>query len=606
MALNSFLADERDIHFNLFEFVKFGELAKLSRYADVTEDTCRDIITTTIDLCNEVVGPLNSVGDREGCHYDPVTQTVSTPTGFKEAYKAYCDNGYMSFTVPVEKGGLGQPILLGVAVAELFSAANLAFAMYPGLARSAAHLLENHGSEWMHKHCVTKIYEGSWTGTMCLTEPAVGSAVGDLQTKATPQEDGTFLMDGIKQWISAGENDFAENIIHLVLARIEGAPPGMKGVSLFMVPKMRFDLETGEVTGPNDLKCIGIEEKMGIHGNSTCLMRLGDEGKCKGYLIGEANNGIAYMFLMMNEARIGVGLQGLACSSAAFLNAQAYAKTRIQGTDVAAFKNVNAPRVAIIQHPDVKRMLMRQRAIAEGARALIYTVAFCADMSVGHPDKTAQDRYNGQLELLTPIVKAWCTDMGFDATVSSLQTYGGYGYTQDYPIEQYVRDLKVGSIYEGTNGIQALDLLARKMRMKGGAIYMDWVQKMNDFAANNEDHFFLADDIKAFNEVKSLFVDAAMHLATMGMTSPPAEAVLNATPFMMLFGHVTVAYLLLEQAVVATDKMMNAEGADAVFYRNKIRTARFFVHHILPEGRGWAAAVKSSDKSALEFEFGVE
>lgn len=606
MARSYFLADERDIHFNLFEFLPFEQLAKLPRFSEVSADTCKDMITATLDLCNEVIGPLNTVGDREGCHFNKETLEVSTPTGFKEAYKIYCDNGYMSFAVPAEKGGLGMPMVLGATVAELFTAANPAFTMYPGLARSAAHLLESHGADWMREVVLTRIYDGSWGGTMCLTEPAVGSAVGDLATKAFPQDDGTFLLDGVKQWISAGEHDMCDNIIHLVLARIEGAPAGMKGVSLFMVPKMRFNEQTGEITGTNDLKCIGIEEKMGIHGNSTCLMRLGDEGKCMGYLIGEANNGIAYMFLMMNEARIGVGVQGLACASTAYLNAHEYSKTRIQGTDVAAFKNPNAPRVAIIQHPDVRRMLLRQRSIVEGARALIYTAAFSADLASGHPDNKIREDANGVLELLTPVVKAWCTDMGFDSAVSSLQTYGGYGYTCDYPIEQIVRDLKIASIYEGTNGIQALDLLGRKMRMKGGAIYMNWVQRMNDFASNHEEHFFLSEEVKAFNEVKNLFTDCAMHLASLGLTAGPHEAVLNATPFLMLFGHVSVAYLLLEQAVVATEKMMAAEGSDQVFYKNKIHTARFFVHNVLPEGRGWAHILKTGDKTALEFDFGVE
>jgi len=606
MARSYFLADERDIHFNLFEFLPFGELAKLPRFAEVTEDTCKDVVTATLDMCREVIGPLNSVGDREGCHYNKETFEVTTPTGFKEAYKTYCESGYMSFTVDPERGGLGMPVVLGACIAELFSAANLAFTMYPGLSRSAAHLLDSHGEDWMREVVVSRIYDGSWSGTMCLTEPAVGSAVGDLATKAYPQEDGTYLIDGVKQWISAGEHDMTENIIHLVLGRIDGAPAGMKGVSLFMVSKKRFDTKTGELLGSNDVKCIGIEEKMGIHGNSTCLMRLGDEGKCQGYLIGEANNGIAYMFLMMNEARIGVGLQGLACASTAYLNAHEYSKTRIQGTDVAAFKNPNAPRVPIIQHPDVRRMLLRQRSIAEGARALIYTAAFSADIASGHPDNKTRELAHGVLELLTPVVKAWCTDMGFESTVSSLQTYGGYGYTQDYPIEQYVRDLKVGSIYEGTNGIQALDLLGRKMRMKGGAIYMNWVQRMNDFAANQEEHFFLSEEIKAFNEVKNLFTDCAMHLATLGLTAAPHEAVLNATPFLMCFGHVSVAYLLLEQAVLASEKMMTAEGADQSYYKNKIHTARFFVHNVLPEARGWASIVKGSDKTALEFDFGLE
>lgn len=606
MARSTFIADERELHFALFEHLPMNELLSQPHFKDVTVDTLKDMLAATLDLAREVIGPLNIVGDREGCKYDKATQQVTTPTGFKEAYKTYCDNGYMMFSVPQDRGGLGMPVTLGVAVAETFTGANLAFTMYPGLTRGAANLLDAFGADWMKNTILPKMFDGSWGGTMCLTEPNVGTAVGDLATKAIPQPDGTFLMDGVKQWISAGEQDFTENIIHLVLARIEGAPTGMKGVSLFMVPRDRFDLETGELQGKNDVKCIGIEEKMGIHGNSTCLLKLGDEGQCKGWLIGEPNNGISYMFQMMNEARIGVGLQGVAIGSTAFLNAQEYAKTRIQGTDVAAFKNPNAPRVSIIKHPDVRRMLMRQRALVEGGRAILYQAAFCADMAEHHPDADTRAKYHGVVELLTPVVKSWCTDMGFDAAVNALQTFGGYGYTSDYPAEQYVRDLKIGSIYEGTNGVQALDLLGRKMRMKGGMYYMEWVARMNAFASANEDHFFLNEEIKLFNEAKGLFTDCAMHLATLGMTGSPTEAVMNATPFLNLFGHVSAAYLLLDQAVLAAEKMMSAEGSDAMFYRNKIRTAKFFVHSVLPEVKAWAAVVKSGDRSALEFEFGED
>lgn len=604
MARSSFMADERDLHFALFEHQKFDELLKLPHFSELSVDTAKEMISTTLSLITDVFGPLNVVGDREGCHFNKETLEVTTPSGFKEAYKVYCENGYMAFTVSPERGGLGMPVALGVVIAELFSGCNPAFMMYGGLSRAGANLLDAFGDDWMRSICVAKIVEGTWSGTMCLTEPAVGSAVGDLQAKAIPQPDGTYLIDGVKQWISAGEQDFTENIIHLVLARIEGAPVGMKGVSLFMVPKIRFNIETGELGEPNDVKCIGIEEKMGIHGNSTCLMRLGDEGRCQGYLIGQPNNGIAYMFQMMNEARIGVGVQGLALASTSFLNAQEYSKTRIQGTDVAAFKNPNAPRVPIIQHPDVRRMLMRQRAIVEGARALIYTAAFSADMAEHHTDADVRELNHGYLELLTPVVKAWCTDMGFDVTINAVQTYGGYGYTRDYPVEQNMRDLKISSIYEGTNGIQALDLLGRKMRMKGGAIYMQWVQRMNDFISANEEHFFLSEEIRLLSDSKNMLTDTAMHLAQLGMTGSQHEAVLNATPFLMLFGHVSVAYLLLEQATIAAEKMMSAEGNDQVFYRNKIRTARFFVHNILPEARAWSIVVKGSDKTALEFEFG--
>lgn len=605
MSTNSYMVDERELEFVLFEHLDFDALLKLPAFSEVTKDTCKDILNTTFDLCREVLGPLNKVGDREGCKFNKDTFDVTTPPGFREAYKQYTEAGYLMFTASQEHGGLGMPHVIGACVAEQFTAANAAFTMYPGLTRSAAHLLEKHGEDWMRNICLPRMYDGSWAGTMALTEPAVGTAVGDLVTRATPSGD-HFLLDGVKQWISGGEQDLTDNIMHLVLGRIEGAPPGIKGVSLFLVPKFTFDLETGEHTGRNDVKCIGIEEKMGIHGNSTCLLKLGDEGKCVGYLVGEPNQGISYMFLMMNEARMGVGIQGLALASVAFLNAQEYASGRIQGVDIESMKNVMAPRIAIIQHPDVRRMLMRQRAIVEGGRALAYFAAYCYDMSEAHPDQEERERHLGFLELLTPVVKAWCTDMGFDASISAIQTYGGYGYTADYPVEQFMRDLKVASIYEGTNGVQALDLLGRKMRMKGGMLFMGWIQRMNDFVATHESNTALSNELAVFDSIKNLFSETAMFLGQLGMTGNAREAVLNATPFLMMFGHVSCAYMLLEQAVVAGTKLQNATPADRTFYSNKIRTARFFVNNILPEAMTWAQVIRSGDRSALDFDFDRE
>ena len=602
MARSTFKTDERDIEFALFEHLDFEGLTSLSRFDDVSIDICRDMLSAAKTFSEEVFAPLNIVGDREGCHYDKETLKVTAPKGFKEAYRQYCEAGYMALTADPEHGGLGLPFVVGAAISEMTTAANLSLMMYCALTRGACNLLEAFGVEWIRNVCLPKMLAGDWAGTMCLTEPSVGTAVGDLITKAIPDGD-HYRIDGVKQWISSGEHDLCENIIHLVLARVEGAPAGIKGVSLFMVPRQRFDHETGELLGDNDVKCIGIEEKLGIHGNSTCLMRFGDEGKCIGYLIGEENQGITYMFKMMNEARIGVGVQGLSLASVAFLNAEAYAGDRVQGTDIESFKDANAPRVSIIHHPDVRRMLMRQRAISEGARALIYHTAFYADMASFHPDKEKQALCHGYVELLTPIVKAWCTDLGFDVTVNALQTLGGYGYTRDYPIEQYLRDLKVGSIYEGTNGVQALDLIGRKMKMKRGKLFMDWIARINGFFEENQGHFVLSEALDACAAVKDLLVEAAMHLGALGMEGRQREAVLNATPFMLAFGHVTVAQLLLEQAVTAANKMSDASDADARFYRNKIRTARFFVFNILPEARAWLEIVKKTDPSALEFEF---
>lgn len=605
-ATSAFMVERRELEFVLFEHLGIQSLFSYPFFADHSIETIGDMISSGIDMCQQVTGPLNKSGDREGCHHDKVTKKVTTPRGTKEAYQKYVESGFLTLADSVEAGGLQAPSSVAALFIDIFSGANQSFMMYGGLTKSASHVFWHFGTPWMREVCVPKMAQGQWTGTMCLTEPAVGSAVGDLRTSAKPMPDGSYCIKGVKQWISGGENDFTENILHLVLARIEGAPQGIEGVSLFLVPKKRFDKKTGQITGDNDVYCISIEEKMGLHGNSTCLMSFGERDGCEGYLIGEANQGISYMFLMMNEARIGVALQGVAQGSVAFLNAENYAKERIQGVDVTIKRGpVAPPRVSIVNHPDVRRSLLRQRSIVEGGRALCYLASHIYDLSVHSKDEEDRKKYHGFLELLTPIAKAWNTDMGFGVIVSALQVYGGYGYTKDYPIEQLLRDCKIASIYEGTNGIQALDFVGRKMRMQEGAVFMGWLERHTDFIEAQREHAVIGTECQTLEEYVGLLVEGAMSMAELGKAGERRAAITNAYPYLMAFGHITIAGLLLEQAHIAAQKLESKSlpADEKRFYSNKVKTAKFFVHHVLPEARAYLANVTSADRSCLDFEF---
>lgn len=603
---SAFLTDRREIEFVLFEHLKIQNLFSDPYFADHSVDSVKEMLTTAISICNQTVGPLNKVGDRVGCSHDKVTKEVTTPPGTKEAYKKFVENGFLTLCDPTEAEGLQAPSVIGAVFMELFSSANQAFTMYPGLTKSASHVLWHFGQDWMKKVCVPQIASGKWTGTMCLTEPQAGSAVGDLRTSAKRMTDGSFRIKGIKQWISGGENDFAENILHLVLARIEDAPSGIEGVSLFLVPKKRFDKVTGAIGEKNDLHCISIEEKMGIHGNSTCLMSFGDKEDCEGFLIGKENQGIYYMFLMMNEARIGVGLQGVGQASCAYLNAQNYAKERVQGVDISSKKEaVNAPRISIINHPDIKRSLLRQRSIAEGARTLCYLASYMHDLSLRAATEEEKQQSAEFLELLTPVAKAWSTDLGFSAVADSLQTFGGYGFTKDYPLEQLLRDAKITSIYEGTSGIQALDFVGRKMRMKDGNVFMNWLGRHANLIEENRKNKNFQTEFQNLEECLGLLAQGAMKMSEHAKKGDRHAAVTHAYPYLIAFGHTTVCGLLLEQALIAetkcADKSISDE--DQKFYRNKMRTAQFFAHHVLPEAKSYLGSVLSDDRSCLEFEF---
>ncbi|HCU23934.1 MAG TPA: acyl-CoA dehydrogenase, partial [Deltaproteobacteria bacterium] len=429
----------RDVEFNLFDYLKIQELGRAEKYAGYGRDEYSAILSEALKFALKEIDPLFKKSDQVGCRLEK--GQVTAPPGFKEAYAHFAANGFIGMDTPATYGGMGLPESLTMAATEFFAGACVAFSMYSGLSRGAAHLIEVFSGEELAKRFVPNMYSGRWGGTMCLTEPQAGSAVGDLATTAV-QEASHYKIKGNKIFISSGDHDLTENIVHMVLARIEGDPAGTKGISLFIVPKFRIkpDGSRGE---PNDVKTVNIEHKMGIKGSSTCTLSFGDNGNCIGYLLGEPRKGMAMMFQMMNEARIACGLQGAAVASTAYENALDYAKTRTQGG-----------KTLIIDYPDVRRMLTTMKAYTEGMRALLLYSAYLDDQAEVEKDPVLKEKYEGRLSLLTPVCKAYCSDLGFRVTELAIQVYGGYGYISEYPVEQYMRDVKISSIYEGTNGIQ--------------------------------------------------------------------------------------------------------------------------------------------------------
>ncbi|RMD99943.1 MAG: acyl-CoA dehydrogenase, partial [Deltaproteobacteria bacterium] len=415
-----------------------------------------------------------------------------------------------------------------------------------------------------------------------------------------------YKIKGTKIFISCGEHDMTENIVHLVLARTPGAPPGTKGISLFLVPKYRVNAD-GTLGEPNDVFCSGIEEKMGIHGSATCTLNFGDNDQCYGYLIGKEEHGIAYMFQLMNEARLSVGIQGLSIGGVAYRYALKYAKERIQGVSVEQWKDPEAPRVAIIEHPDVRRMLMTMKAYIDGMRALLFKVGYWADLAHYSEDDAERETCQDLVDLLTPVCKAYATDWGYEVTTLAIQVHGGYGYIREYGVEQCARDLKIGSIYEGTNGIQALDLLGRKLSLKGGMLFMRYVQLLNTFVEENEQKVDeeIRPIMETFVQAKDALAGVTMFLGELGMKNEWKYPTLCATPYLNLFGDVTLGYLLLEQALVAKERLADSSlsKAERTFYDNKIKTAKFFTHQIMPRVHSWISAIQSKDQSALEVDF---
>lgn len=608
--------DVRDSQFLLFEHQKVQQLFELPRFSDFEVNDIEMMLTEARRFAQNVLAPTNRPGDTEGCTWNDGHVTV--PKVFHSVYRQMYDAGWMKMATETQYGGLGLPLPVGAVLGEMFVGANCSLVMLAGLTRAASALLIEYGSDEMKERYLPQLVEGTWQGTMCLTEPHAGSAVGALTTTAV-KRDGKYYIRGQKIFISGGEHDMTENVIHLVLARCENAPPGIKGVSLFLVPKLRYD-DSGKATVPNDVTCVGIEEKMGLHGSPTCAMSFGDNDQCEGYLIGEEHKGIEYMFHMMNSARIGVGLQGVGMAACAYYSALQYARQRVQGVDMKNFRDPTAPSVLITEHPDVRRMLLTMKAYVEGCRAMLVHAALCVDLAEHSPDEAVREKMLGRAELLTPVCKAYCSDIGYEVSTMALQVLGGHGYLKDYPIEQLVRDSKIGSIYEGTNGIQAIDLIGRKIGRKGGASFMELMMDLSSVLDQHADHPTLAASFKRMTHHKDQLAEITMSFAGMQMSGDLDYPLLSATPYLRMLGNVIIGWQLLEQAVIADELLakvyetagstddeakaaLQKDNDDARFYFNKIKTAEFFVSNLLTQNEHLAAAIGSNDHSALQAVF---
>ena len=577
----------KDIQFVLHDLLKVSE-SKTPGYDELDRDFTNAVIEEAGKIAANVLQPLNTVGDEQGCTLE--NGIVRTPAGFQDAWKQMAEGGWMGLDADPEYGGQGMPHLLNTATGELFSTANMAFQMYVGLSHGAASALAVHGSEQQKQTYLPKIYSGEWSGTMNLTEPQCGTDLGLIRTKAEPQEDGSYSITGQKIWISGGENDLADNIVHLVLAKIPGGPDGIKGISLFVVPKFIVN-EDGSLGDRNAVTCGGLEEKMGIHGNATCVMNY--DG-AKGWLVGTEHKGMRAMFTMMNEARLSVALQGYTQGEVAYQNALGFARDRLQGRDVTGPKNPDGPADPIIVHPDVRRNLLDQKSLVEGGRALVYWGASLIDASHRANDEDAE----AMISLLIPVMKGFLTDKGFETTVLAQQTLGGSGFTKEWGIEQFVRDARIAMIYEGTNGIQSLDLVGRKLPQNGGKTMMAFFDLVKGFIKENEGNDALKtqflDPLKAAS--KDLQA-AAMYFMQEGMKNPN-NALSGSYDFMHLFGHVALGYMWAQMAKAAMDAL-DGGASDTDFYRSKIETGRYYMARQLPMTGTHLARIQSGAEPVM-------
>ncbi len=578
-------APTRDQKFIMHEMLNTVQLAQYDRFEDVDTDFVDAVLEESAKFASEVLTPLNVVGDHEGCvrHEDG---SVTTPTGFKDAFKTMAENGWTALGHDPEYGGQGLPGIMAIAAGEMQSSANMAFSMYPGLTNGAIKAIEIGGSEEQKNTYLPKMVSCEWTGTMNLTEPHCGTDLGLLKTKAVPNADGSYKISGQKIFISAGEHDMSENIIHLVLARVEGAPEGVKGISLFIVPKFKLDAD-GNVGDRNAVSCGSIEEKMGIHGNSTCVMNY-DEAE--GYMIGEENKGLRVMFVMMNRARLDVGMQGLAQSEVAYQNAAAYAKDRTQGRSLTGPKNEDGPADPIIVHPDVRRMLMETKAFNEGARALIYWATLLEDLEGVHPDEKFREKCDDYLGLLTPVIKGYLTDKAMATTIDCQQIFGGHGFIEEWGMSQFVRDMRIALIYEGANGIQALDLVGRKLARHGGRALMTLNGEIDAFLKENGDNENISEFMTGLADAKKKLTEGTMWLMQNGMTNPD-NAGAGSVDYMHMMGLTSLAYMWGMMAVTAQKAI--DDGTNDDFYKNKILTGRYFVLRMLPMMDAHLAKIKT-------------
>lgn len=565
----------RDMQFVLHEVLKVqDEFQHMPRFAEVDADTVNAVLEQGAKFCEEVIFPLNKPGDEQGCQHDKNTQTVTTPQGFKQAYQQYIEGGWAALACEPEYGGQGLPQTLNQVFFEMANAANQAWTMYPGLTHGAYECLHAHGTEEQKTLYLPKLTSGEWTGTMCLTEPHCGTDLGLLRTKAEPSGDGSYRLSGQKIFISSGEHDMAVNIVHLVLARLPDAPAGSKGISLFVVPKF-LPQPDGSLGARNPIHCNGIEHKMGIHANATCQMYL--DG-AQGWLVGEPNKGLQAMFVMMNAARLAVGVQSLGLSEVAYQNAVVYAKDRLQMRSLSGVKAPEKAADPIIVHPDVRKMLLTARAYVEGGRALAYFAALQIDRELHHPDAEVRKEAADLLALLTPITKAFLTDNGWIATSNCLQVYGGHGYIAEWGMEQFVRDARINMIYEGTNTIQSLDLLGRKVLMDNGARLKKFGKLVQDFIEEEGVKEEMQEFINPLADLGDKVTKLTMELGMKAMGNQD-EVGGAAVDYLRVCGHLVFAYFFARMARIALDKQNSGDP----FYSAKLHTARFYFQRLLPE-----------------------
>jgi alkylation response protein AidB-like acyl-CoA dehydrogenase len=573
-----------DLKFVLFDVLGVDQLQNFEKYAEASPDIICAVIEEAGRLAAEVLQPLNKIGDQQGCTYDPQTRSVTTPDGFVDAYRQFTGAGWASLDAPVDYGGQGLPHTLKFIVDEMVCSSNLSLGMYAGLTHGAISALYAHGSQELKDIYLKNLVSGRWTGTMCLTEPQCGTDLGMIRTRATPRPDGSYSIEGTKIWITGGEHDLVDNIIHLVLAKLPGAPDSTKGISLFLVPKVLP--HTGE---RNPAFCGGLEHKMGIKGSATAVMNFEN---AQGWLVGEPNNGMRAMFTMMNEARLMVGMQGLGVAEMAYQESLGFALERLQGRALTGPKNASGPADPIIVHPDVRRMLMRQKVLNEGMRALALFTGHQLDLSVAHPEAAVRERADDLVQLLTPVVKSFLTDEGFNNANVGLQVLGGAGFTTDWPLEQLVRDGRIPRIYEGTNGIQAMDLVGRKLGLKGGRLIGQLFDTIRSFLATTPDaphHSELEAALKALEH-------ATTWIAANGMQDPE-QAGAAASPYLRLTALTVIAYLWSRMASVAGRLL--ADGADnRPLLEGKLVSARYYFEKLLPE-TGWLLADITTGKDSM-------
>ena len=610
--MGQIIADRRDIDFVLYEQLNAEELTRHERYAGLDRKTFDLIITEARSLALKEILPTFSEGDRQGVSF--ANGEVKVPDCYHRAFKLFCEGEWTAMTADPDIGGQGLPINVSQAASEYLVGANYAFSLYGLTGHAAGELIEIFGTDQQKELFLKKMYTGQWCGTMQLTEPQAGSDVGALTTTAVKNADGTYSLTGNKIFITGGDHDLTENIIHPVLARIEGAPAGSKGISLFIVPKIWVN-EDGSLGEANDIVCTGIEEKMGIHGSATCAMALGSKGNCRGLLLGEENKGMRAMFHMMNAARLATGFIGFMSASAAYLYALDYARERLQGKALDKFTDPDAPQVPIIKHPDVRRMLIWMKAHVEGMRSLIYYTGNCIDRINCSENDEEKATLQGMADLLTPVIKSYCSDRGFEVCVEAVQVFGGYGYTREYPVEQLLRDCKITSIYEGTNGIQAMDLLGRKLGMQKGAVFMNFLGEIQKTVAAARSLPLLDPLASKVEDAANKLAETAMQLGQSAMDESTRAAAFGfAKPFLDVMGDVCMGWMLLWRASLAAPKLAEAVGSldpsirrkaavkskDAAFYEGQIQSAAYFVNAILPVTLGRMAAIQSVDPAVVQ------